>query len=75
MLSNDRLKYTDKEIIERGSRALIKELGYSGFLRFIRHYEGMSEGDYLELEEEIFKNDSVDKIYDDAEVYWKKNNK
>lgn len=70
MLSNERLKYTDKEIIEKGSRALIKELGYSGFLRFIRHSEGMSREDYLKLEEEIFKDMSVDKIFNDAKEYW-----
>lgn len=31
MSLNERLKFTDKEIIEKGSRVLIKELGYSGF--------------------------------------------
>jgi hypothetical protein len=36
MLSNERSQYNDKEIVEKGSRALIKELGYSGFLRYIR---------------------------------------
>jgi len=39
-LLNEKRNLTDREIIERGSRALIKELGYSGFLRFIRHSEG-----------------------------------
>lgn len=36
MLSNKKLSYSDKEIMEKGARALIKELSYSGFLRFIR---------------------------------------
>ncbi|MPN55276.1 hypothetical protein SDC9_202957 [bioreactor metagenome] len=35
MLLNEKSKFTDREIIEKGSKALIKELGYSGFLRFI----------------------------------------
>ncbi|MCF6464869.1 hypothetical protein [Clostridium sp. Cult2] len=70
MLSNERVKYTDKEILEKGSRALIKGLGYSGFLRFIRHFEGRSKEDYLELEKEIFKDMSVDEIYDGAKEYW-----
>lgn len=70
MLSNERVKYTDKEIIERGSKALIKELGYSGFLRFIRHSEDASKEDYLKLEEQMFKGISVDKIFDDAKEYW-----
>ncbi|CCQ95400.1 conserved hypothetical protein [[Clostridium] ultunense Esp] len=46
MLSNERVKYIDKEIMEKGSRALIKELGYPGFLRFIHHSEGISKEDY-----------------------------
>ncbi|HHY23032.1 MAG TPA: hypothetical protein GX527_02180 [Clostridiaceae bacterium] len=70
MLLNERVKYTDKEILERGSRVLIKELGYSGFLRFIRHSEGISKEDYLKLEKEIFKDMSVDEIYDGAKEYW-----
>lgn len=70
MLSNEKIKYTDKEIIERGSKALIKELGYSGFLRFIRHSEGISKEDYLNLRKEMFKDMSVEKIYDDAKEYW-----
>ncbi len=70
MLSNERVKYTDKEILEKGSRALIKELGYSGFLRFILHSEGISKEDYLKLEKEIFKDMSVDEIYDNAKEYW-----
>ena len=72
MLSNERSKYTDKEIIEKGSRALIKELGYSGFLRFIRHSEGISKEDYLNIEKDIFKDMSADKIFDEAEEYWNK---
>ncbi|HBK53102.1 hypothetical protein [Syntrophomonas wolfei] len=70
MLLNERTKFTDKEIIEKGSRALIKELGYSGFLRFIRCSEGISKQDYLELEDELFKDMSLDEIYDNAKENW-----
>ena len=70
MLSNEKLKLTDKEIIEKGSRALIKELGYSGFLRFIRHSEGLGKEDYLKLEDEIFEDMSLDEIFDSAEQHW-----
>ncbi|WP_028309774.1 hypothetical protein [Desulfitibacter alkalitolerans] len=71
MLSNERTKFTDKEIIEKGSRALIKELGYSGFLRFIRHSEEISKDNYLELEDELFKDMSIDEIYDNARENWR----
>ncbi|GAQ25689.1 hypothetical protein [Tepidanaerobacter syntrophicus] len=70
MLLNEKSKFTDREIIEKGSRALIKELGYSGFLRFIRYAEGISKEDYLKLEDEIFEGMSLDEIYDNAKKYW-----
>lgn len=70
MLSNERSKFTDREIIEKGSRALIKELGYSGFLRFIRHFEGISKEDYLKIEDEIFNGMSIDDLYENAKEHW-----
>lgn len=70
MLLNEKSKFTDREIIEKGSRALIKELGYSGFLRFIRHSEGISKEDYLKLEDEIFDDLSLDQIFDNAKKHW-----
>ena len=70
MLLNEKSKFTDREIIEKGSRVLIKELGYSGFLRFIRHSEGISKEDYLKLEDEIFDEMSLDEIYDNAKEHW-----
>jgi len=75
MLLNERTKFTDKEIIEKGSKALIKELGYSGFLRFIRQSEGISKENYLKLEDELFKDMSVDDIFDNAKEHWEKKNK
>lgn len=70
MLLNEKSKFTDREIIEKGSRALIKELGYSGFLRFIRHSEGISKEDYLKLEDEIFDGMSLDEMFDNAKKHW-----
>ena len=75
MLLNEKSKFTDREIIEKGSRALIKELGYAGFLRFIRHSEGISKEDYLKLEDETFHEMSLDEIYDNAKVHWKNTDK
>ena len=70
MLLNEKSKFTDREIIEKGTRVLIKELGYSGFLRFIRHSEGISKEDYLKLEDEIFDEMSLDEIFDNAKEHW-----
>lgn len=70
MLLNEKSKFTDREIIEKGSRALIKELGYSGFLRFIRHSEGLSKEDYLKLEDEIFDGMCLEDIFYNAKKHW-----
>lgn len=70
MLSNEKLNFTDKEIIEKGSRILIRELGYSGFLRFIRQTDNSSKEDYLKIGEEIFEEMSVDDIFEKAEEHW-----
>ncbi len=70
MLSNEKLKYTDKEILEKGSRALIKELGYSGFLRFIRQVESHSGQDYLKEQEKVYGDMSLNEIFDQARKHW-----
>ena len=49
---------------------MIKELGYSGFLRFIRHSEEISKEDYLKLENEILDEMSADEIFDNAKEHW-----
>ena len=74
MLSNERSKYTDQEIIEKGSRVLIKELGYSGYLRFIRQSGDISKDDYLIIKDKIFEGMSLDEIYDNAEKHWENRN-
>ena len=74
MLLNEKRNLTDREIIEKGSRALIKELGYSGFLRFIRHSEGLSKEDYLKLENEMFSDMTLEEIYDNAKKHWDEKN-
>jgi len=70
MLLNEKSNLTEMQIIEKGSRVLIKELGYSGFLRFIRHAEGASTEDYLKLQENIFENQSLEEIYELAKKNW-----
>jgi len=70
MLSNENYKLSDKEIIEKGSRALIKELGYSGFLRYIRNFEEGHGEDYLKVKDEIYKDMSLDEIFEKASSNW-----
>jgi len=74
MLSNENFKFSDKEIIERGSKALIRELGYSGFLRYIRNFEEGHGEDYLKVQDEIYKDMSLDEIFEKASINWKDEN-
>ena len=73
MLLNDKIKFTDNEIVEKGSRALIKELGYSGFLRYISHIENSDE-DYMKLQESIYKDMPLDELFENASEEWSKKN-
>jgi hypothetical protein len=66
MSLNERYNYSDREIIEKGSRALITELGYSGFLRYIKHLEESHNEDYLKAQEEVYKGMTVDEIFEKA---------
>lgn len=70
MLLNEKSKYNDKEIIEKGSAVLIKELGYSGFLRFIRQMENNSNEDYLSIQQKIYEDMNIDEIYKEAKNNW-----
>lgn len=72
MLSNENYKFSDREIVEKGSRALIKELGYSGFLRFIRRFEEGTGEDYLKVQDDIYKDMSLDEIFQHASNTWEK---
>ena len=74
MRLNENFKFSEKEIIEKGSRALIKELGYSGFLRYIRHFEEGHGEDYLITQDEIYKDMNLDEIFQQASDTWHKTN-
>ncbi len=54
----NRFKYKDREIMGKSSEALIKEIGYTGFLRFIRQIE-QGEHDYLKIQDELYKDMSL----------------
>jgi hypothetical protein len=52
------LKENDMDIVEKGTRALINALGYSGFLKYISRVQ-MYNGEYFRAEEVVYTN--VDK--------------
>ena len=50
------------EIVERGYRALLRELGPAGFIQFLQHFEKGS-GDYT-ADRHRWLTQSVDEIFD-----------
>lgn len=67
---NEKTKFSDKEIFEMGTKALIKEIGYSGYLRFIQQIEQFGS-DYLKIQNDIFNGMSIDELYKNATENWK----
>jgi hypothetical protein len=71
VLENRQFVRSDADLREAGYTALMESLGYADAIRFLAQVrEG--QGDYLELQERIFGEASVDELYERAEVHWKK---
>ena len=54
-----------EEILDRGYRALLRELGAAGFIQFIQHFRN-GTGDYT-AERHQWLTESVDEIFDAME--------
>ena len=59
---------SDRDLVDSGIRALVEALGYSGAARFLRHFS-KREGDYLVIQEEIFKGMDLEEIYQRAKEH------
>ena len=59
---------SDRDLVDSGIKALISALGYSGAVRFLRHFS-KGEGDYLVIQEKIFKGMEVEQIYKKAKEH------
>ncbi len=59
---------SDRDLVDSGIKALISALGYSGAVRFLRHFS-KGEGDYLVIQEEIFKGMDLEQIYNKAKEH------
>lgn len=64
----------DIEIRNLGMKSLINTLGHAGMIRFIRQFS-KGRGDYLELQEKIFRGMTVDEIYEKAKKHYEKTHK
>jgi hypothetical protein len=60
---------SERELVDHGIRALVDALGYSGAARFLRHLS-KGNGDYLQLQSELFKGRRLEQIYKDASEHY-----
>ena len=56
---------SDRDLVDSGIKALVDALGYSGVARFLRHFS-KGEGDYLVIQEKLFKGMDLEQIYKKA---------
>ena len=54
---------------QSGSMALMDRLGYADAIRFLVQISP-GQGDYLEWQDRIFADVSVDEVYEQAEIHW-----
>ena len=59
---------SDRDLVDSGINALVDALGYSGAARFLRHFS-KGEGDYLVIQEKLFKGMGVEAIYKKAKEH------
>jgi len=59
---------SERKLVDTGIRALVNALGYSGTARFLRHF-AKGEGDYLLMQEELFKGMKLEQIYKRAKEH------
>ena len=59
---------SDRDLVDSGIKALVDALGYSGAARFLRHFS-KGEGDYLVIQEKVFKGTGVEAIYKKAKEH------
>jgi hypothetical protein len=71
MLTEQRFKRSEKLVWETGFMALVKSLGYADALRFLAQVTS-GQGDYLEWQDQVFGETSVDELYEQAQAYWQK---
>ena len=59
---------SDRDLVDSGIKALVDALGYGGAARFQRHFS-KGEGDYLVIQEKLFKGMDLEQIYKKAKEH------
>ena len=71
MLTNKNKNITDAEIIEKANKAIINELGISGYMRYLRlRQPNNDDKNYVKEQEELYKDMSVDELSQTARKHW-----
>ena len=71
MLTNKNNELTDTEIIEKANKAIIKEIGVSCYMRYLRLRQPNNDGkDYIKEQEELFKDTGVEELSQMARKHW-----
>lgn len=69
VLTEERFTRSEKSVWETGFAALVQSLGYGDALRFLTRISS-GQGDYLEWQEQVFGDASVDEIFEQARQHW-----
>jgi hypothetical protein len=74
ILTDQQFACSDTALRQSGYLALIDRLGYADAIRFLVQISP-GQGDYLEWQDRIFGDMSVDELYEEAERHWKRRTK
>jgi hypothetical protein len=69
VLTDQRFDRSEQTVRETGFVALVQSLGFGDALRFLAQLSS-GQGDYLEWQDQIFGDASVDEVYEQAREHW-----
>jgi len=73
-LTDQRFERSNADLRQAGYLALIDAVGYADAIRFLAQV-GPGHGDYLQWQDEILADMSVDELFEQAQRHWKRQGK
>ena len=70
-VAEQRFTRSEMALRQTGYMALIQSLGYADAIRFLLQLS-LGEGDYLEWQDRLFGDASVDELYEQAQKHWQR---
>jgi hypothetical protein len=70
-LAEQQFARSEMALRQTGYMALIQSLGYADAIRFLLQLSP-GEGDYLEWQDRLFADTSVDELYEQAQDQWQR---